>query len=163
MSVQLVNNKKYIISIYKHLYNSLDFSGSSQRIQKKRRTSTKRHSVFYWTFNYLYSRWYCESIFRREKIYEIYDNKNHTVESWKQEFKKLINWTISNLSDTIVEIRNMWNTLNNHLWWISNYFKSRHTNSIAEWLNSRIRRVLNNSRWFRNYDYMVYRILRLFW
>ena len=40
-----------------------------------------------------------------EKIYEIYDNKNHTIESWKQEFKKLINWTINRLSDTIVEIR----------------------------------------------------------
>jgi len=97
------------------------------------------------------------------KIYEIYDNKNNTVESWKQEFKKLINWTINRLSDTIIEIRNMWNTLNNHLWWISNYFKFSHTNSIAEWLNSRIRRVLSNSRWFKNFDYMIYRILRLFW
>jgi len=99
------------------------------------------------------------------KVYNIYD------EFWinwispavaKQKFKDLLNWKIDKYWENITEIRNMWNTLKNNLHWISNYFISWHSNWFAEWLHSRIRRDLSNARWFKNKDYMVYKIERKF-
>jgi transposase len=43
---------------------------------------------------------------------------------------------------------------------LTNYFISLHSTAYAEWLHSRIRELIQNVRWFRNKDYMMYRILR---
>lgn len=45
---------------------------------------------------------------------------------------------------------------------LTNYFISLHSTAYAEWLHSRIRELIQNVRWFRNKDYMMYRILKIF-
>ena len=101
-----------------------------------------------------------------EQVYNIYDKNTdfnkYTPKIAKQRFEHLINWRVSRYWENIIEIRNMWNTLNNNLHGISNYFISWHSNWFAEWLHSRIRRDLSNARWFKNKDYMVYKIERKF-
>lgn len=100
-----------------------------------------------------------------EQVYSIYDkfwDTWITPKEAKEEFRNLINWKISKYWKNITEIRNMWNTLNNNLYWICNYFISWHSNWFAEWLHSRIRRNLSNARWFKNKDYMVYKIEKKF-
>ena len=101
-----------------------------------------------------------------EQVYNIYDKNTdfnkYTLKIARQRFKHLINWRVSRYWENITEIRNMWNTLNNNIIWISNYFISWHSNWAAEWLHSRIRRDLSNARWFKNKDYMVYKIERKF-
>jgi transposase len=52
--------------------------------------------------------------------------------------------------------------IKNHFDRILNYFDGRLTNGYAEWLNSRIQRVISNSRWFTDHDYMIYRIIKIF-
>ena len=96
-----------------------------------------------------------------ERFYEIYDDKKKTPEEAKKKFKELINTKIANNS-SIIEIKNIWKMLERHLQWIVNYFHSGHNNWFAEWLHSRIKRILSNSKWFRNKDYMVYRIMKNF-
>lgn len=49
-----------------------------------------------------------------------------------------------------------------HFDWLTNYFISLHSTAYAEWLHSRIRELIQNVRWFRNKDYMMYRILKIF-
>jgi len=65
----------------------------------------------------------------------------------------------------LIKIKNNYaknNTLKNNLHWICNYFISWYSNWFAEWLHSRIRRDLSNARWYKNKDYMVYKIERKF-
>lgn len=45
---------------------------------------------------------------------------------------------------------------------LANYFISMHSTAYAEWLHSRIRELIQNVRWFKNKDYMIYRILKMF-
>ena len=45
---------------------------------------------------------------------------------------------------------------------LANYFISLHSTAYAEWLHSRIRELIQNVRWFKNKDYMMYRILKVF-
>lgn len=88
-------------------------------------------------------------------LYEIYDNKQKTI-TFIQWFTK-----ISRL-DNIVEIQNSWRMVQNHLSRISNYFISGFTNAFAENLNSRISRFISNLRWFKDLNYMLYRIIKKF-
>ena len=62
----------------------------------------------------------------------------------------------------ITEMQNAWRLVLNNLEWILNYFISRHSNWYAEWLHSRIWRLISNSRWFKNEEYMVYKIVQIF-
>jgi len=100
-----------------------------------------------------------------EQVYSIYDKFWDTwiiPKEAKEEFKTLINWKFSRHWENITEIRNMWNTINNNLYWICNYFILWYSNWFAEWLHSRIRRDLSNTRWYKNKDYMVYKIEKEF-
>ena len=99
------------------------------------------------------------------QIYDIYDEfwiNKISPENARDKFKNLINWKISIYWENITEIRNMWNTIKNNLIWISNYFISWHSNWFAEWLHSKIRRDLSNARWYKNKDYMIYKIEKKF-
>lgn len=49
-----------------------------------------------------------------------------------------------------------------HFEGLTNYFISMHSTAYAEWLHSRIRELIQNVRWFKNKDYMIYRILKMF-
>jgi hypothetical protein len=53
--------------------------------------------------------------------------------------------------------------IKNHFERICNYFSVRLTNAYAEWLNSRIQRIISNSKWFKDQDYMIYRMIKIFW
>lgn len=94
-----------------------------------------------------------------EKIFEIYDSEISIKEAKKQ-FSKWFT-AISRL-DYITELQNTWRMIKNHFDRIVNYFSSRLTNGYAEWLNSRIQKVISNSRWFKSKDYMIYRIIKIF-
>ena len=52
--------------------------------------------------------------------------------------------------------------IQNHLVRIMHYFDNKFTNAFAEWLNSRIQRFVSNLRWFKNQNYMLYRIITKF-
>jgi len=92
---------------------------------------------------------------------EIYDSRAcKTIAT--EEFK----WWISKgrkLWKKILEVKNMTRMINNRLDSITNYFISRSTNWYAEWLNSRIQRLISYARWFRNMNYTIFRIIKLFW
>ncbi len=62
----------------------------------------------------------------------------------------------------VAEAETMANTLSNRKESICNYFLHNHSNGYAEWLNSRIARLLSVSRGFKNKDYMLYRITQIF-
>jgi transposase len=90
----------------------------------------------------------------------IYD-EDIQKEEWKQKIQQRIaQW--NEIRQTIIEVDNVISTIEKRLESISNYFISGHSNWFAEWLNSRIQRLISMSRWFKNKDYMIYRIIKLF-
>jgi transposase len=92
------------------------------------------------------------------KLREIFD-ETETKEEWQQ---KISQWIADWLNlRKIDEIDNLINTVDNRFETICNYFISRHSNWFAEWLHSRIQRLISMSRWFVNKDYMIYRIIKL--
>ncbi len=94
------------------------------------------------------------------KLRIIYD-KDLTKKKWKEEIIKWIEeW--KKIREKVIEVNNMIRTIERRIETISNYFISRHSNWFAEWLNSRIQRLISMSRWFKNKDYMIYRIIKLF-
>lgn len=95
-----------------------------------------------------------------EKIFEIYDSKI-TVEQARYQFNKWFT-AISKL-DFITELQNAWRMIKNHFDRILNYFSNRLTNGYAEWLNSRMQKVISNSKGFKDKDYMIYRMIKIFW
>ena len=94
------------------------------------------------------------------KLRIVYDKKQ-TREEWK---RLILQWITEweKIRQNIVEVNNMIWTIERRIETISNYFISRHSNWFAEWLNSRIQRLISMSRWFKNKDYMIYRIIKLF-
>ena len=94
-----------------------------------------------------------------EKFYEIYDSKV----SWEQARSLWQDW-FQRISkhEAIKELQNAGRTVKNHLEGILNYFGTRSTNAFAEWLHSRIRRMISSVRWFKNKHYMLYRIMKIF-
>ena len=94
-----------------------------------------------------------------ERLFEIYDN-NYSIENARIEFNK---WFIfSSKLDFIIELQNTWRMIKNHFNRILNYFQNRLTNWYAEWLNSRMQRIISNLRWFKNQNYMIYRMIKIF-
>lgn len=94
-----------------------------------------------------------------EEFYRIYDSDATRASAkslWEEWFRK-----ISRFSN-IRELQNAGRTVKNHLEGVLNYFEDRNTNAFAEGLHSRIRRLLSNSRGFRNRDYLFYRIKKAF-
>jgi hypothetical protein len=59
-------------------------------------------------------------------------------------------------------MQNSWRMIQNHLSRIMNYFDNWFSNAFAEWLNSRIQRFISDLRWFKNTNYMLYRIITKF-
>jgi transposase len=93
------------------------------------------------------------------QLWKIYD-EHGTVEFGKQKINQwLIDWF--DIRSRIDEVGNFTKTIENRIETISNYFTSRHSNGFAEWLHSRIQRLISMSRWFINKDYMIYRIIKL--
>ena len=95
-----------------------------------------------------------------EKVFSIYDS-NISVDKAKEEFNKW--FTIISKLDFITELQNTGRMIKNHFDRICNYFISRLTNGYAEWLNSRMQKIISNSRWFKDQDYMIYRMIKIFW
>jgi transposase len=95
-----------------------------------------------------------------EEIFNIYDFST-CKKTARKRFERWFS-SLSNL-DFITELQNTWRMIKYHFDRILNYFRTRLTNWYAEWLNSRIQRVISNSRWFKNSDYMIYRIIKIFW
>lgn len=94
-----------------------------------------------------------------EEVFAIYDAKICK----KQARKRFERWfmQISKL-DFIDELQNSWRLIRNHFDRILNYFRHRLTNGYAEGLNSRMQRIISNARWFKDKDYMVYRMIKIF-
>ena len=90
----------------------------------------------------------------------VYDKERTREEGENEIFKWISEWV--KIRKKIVEVNNMIWTVERRIETISNYFISRHSNWFAEWLNSRIQRLISMSRWFKNKDYMIYRIIKLF-
>ena len=94
-----------------------------------------------------------------EEVFYIYDFSS-CKKIAKKRFEK---WfiKISKLG-FITELQNSWRLIKNHFDRILNYFRSRLTSGYAEWLNSRIQRIISSSRWFKNTNFMIYRIIKIF-
>lgn len=123
-----------------------------------------------WNFNQ-YLRWDCFELIpgfeeivamykQIEAVFDIYDS-DFTVTQAKDKFNKWFT-SISKL-DFITELQNTWRMIKNHFDRIINYFSTRLTNGYAEWLNSRMQKVISNSKWFKDQDYMIYRMIKIFW
>lgn len=148
--------------------------------QKFANTETKLELISRWRYQLLkrrkdwnlnqYLRWDCMKLVpwfeeitamyeQIEKIFEIYDS-DITVDKAKEEFTK---WFVSiSRLDFITELQNAWRMIKNHFDRICNYFSSRLTNGYAEWLNSRMQKIISNSKWFKDQDYMIYRMIKIF-
>ena len=85
-------------------------------------------------------------------LFDIYDEEKNalTFQEWFTKISK---------REDIIEIQNSWRMIQNHLVRIIQYFDNKFTNAFAEWLNSRIQNFLSNLRWFKNPNYMLYRII----
>ncbi len=88
-------------------------------------------------------------------LFDIFDEKKGAL-SFQQWFSKI------SKRENIIEMQNSWRIVQNHLVRILAYFDNKFTNAFAESLNSRIKRFISNLRWFKNQDYMIYRIIRKF-
>ncbi len=88
-------------------------------------------------------------------LFNIFDEEKNalTFQKW---FTKI------STREEIVEMQNSWRMIQNHLVRIMHYFDNKFTNAFAEWLNSRIQRFVSNLRWFKNQNYMLYRIIAKF-
>lgn len=88
-------------------------------------------------------------------LFDIFDKKEQALsfQEWLSKISKL---------EYIIEMQNSWRMIQNHLTRILNYFNNWFTNAFAEWLNSRIQRFVSNLRWFKNENYMLYRIITKF-
>ncbi len=88
-------------------------------------------------------------------LFNIFDKADNAL-SFPQWFTK-----ISKL-EYIIEMQNSWRMIQNHLSRIMNYFNNWFSNAFAEWLNSRIQRFVSDLRWFKDTNYMLYRIITKF-
>lgn len=93
-----------------------------------------------------------------QELFKLFD-AHLSIEDWEKRIQKWINKAEKiNHKD----IQAMVKTTNLHLESLVNYFLSRHSTWYAEWLHSRIRELIQTVRWFKNKDYMIYRILKMF-
>jgi len=95
-----------------------------------------------------------------QDLFSVFDSC-HDVCEWEKKMKKWVE-KYENHSYKWTEIKNMISTIQLHHTWIMNYFISRHSTWYSEGLHSRIRELLQTVRWFKNKDFMIYRILKLF-
>ncbi len=82
------------------------------------------------------------------------DEKALSFQKWFTKISKIEN---------ITEMQNSGRMIQNHLVRIMAYFDNWFTNAFAEWLNSQIARFVSNLRWFKNQNYMLYRVVKKFW
>ena len=89
------------------------------------------------------------------ELYLIYEKR-----IWKIEWTKLmVEWIKkARRYKRIPELLHIADSIENKLDFITNYFISRHTNWYWEWLNSRIWKIIRDSKWFINNDYMIFRL-----
>lgn len=88
-------------------------------------------------------------------LFDIFDKADNAL-SFQEWFSK-----ISKL-ENIIEMQNSGRMIQNHLSRIMNYFNNWFSNAFAEWLNSRIQRFVSDLRWFKDTNYMLYRIITKF-
>ena len=88
-------------------------------------------------------------------LFKIFDEEKNSI-TFQEWFTKI------SKRENIIEMQNSWRMIQNHLVRIMNYFNNRFTNAFAEWLNSQIQRFVSNLRWFKNQNYMLYRIITKF-
>ena len=97
------------------------------------------------------------AIFNKQMdLYNIYEkkiNKEDAIVFMKQWIKSSRRYT------RIPEILDISNSIEKKLDWITNYFVSRHNNWYWEWLNSRIWKIIRDSKGFTNNDYMIFRLI----
>ena len=148
---------------------TLDNIGTGHYETKRELVTRLRYQLFKrkkdWNQNQI-NRWkiiknikeFSEIIYSYEIIWDLFDifDKKKNALSFKQWFHK-----ISKI-ESIVEMQNSGRMIQNHLTRIKNYFDNWFTNAFAEWLNSRIARFLSNLRWFKDENYMIYRIIKKF-
>lgn len=122
-----------------------------------------------WNLNQ-HSRWNCFKLVPQlqdiaamyekvEEVFVIYDFST-CKKTAKKRFERWFN-SLTNL-DFITELQNSWRMIKNYFDRILNYFRNRLTNWYAEWLNSRMQKVISNSKWFKDQDYMIYRMIKIF-
>ncbi len=90
------------------------------------------------------------------KLYDIYERKV-TKEVGTILMKEWI--TGARRYTRIPESLHLANSIERKLDLITNYFISRHTNGYWEWLNSRIGKIVRDSKGFTNNDYMIFRLI----
>ena len=90
------------------------------------------------------------------ELYNIYEKRIN-----KQEATILIKQWIKSTRkySRVPEMLHIANSIEKKLDLITNYFVSRHNNWYWEWLNSRIWRIIRDSRGFINNDYMIFRLI----
>jgi len=88
-------------------------------------------------------------------LFDMYDQKDDAL-SFQQWFSKISKF------ENIIEMQNSWRMVQNHLVRILAYFNNWFTNAFAENLNSRIQRFVSDLRWFKDHNYMLYRIITKF-
>ena len=156
-----IDRKKYIPKKLENDESRLDFVKRLHYQIFKRRKDWNEFQIKRWETLKLHDEFYDVKIGYEilEKFYEIYDKEISRVKA-----KVLWNNWLKRISghEQIIELQNVGRTISNHLEWILNYFDNRSTNAFAEWLHSRIRRMISNVRWFKNKHYMLYRIKKIF-
>ena len=121
----------------------------NQRLRRKIIQNIEAFDIVVQAYNYVHS---------VREIYDLQTSKQHATALF---IERIVRWEKE--WRNISEINNMRKMIENRLDSITNYFRHRSTNGFAEGLNSRIQRLVSNARWFKNINYTIYRIIKLFW
>jgi len=152
------NKRKYKIKRYSNGETKLEMlTRSHYQIRKNRKNWTtkevKRWNIMrkiacFKALIAIYRRW--------QDLYEIYEKRID-----KKEATILIKWWIklTRRYSRVPELLHLANSVERKLDWITNYFVSRHNNWYWEWLNSRVWKIVRDSRGFTNNDYMIFRLI----
>lgn len=98
-----------------------------------------------------------EYVLIMRKIYDSNIWKNEAIVQFSRRLKRE-----KKLWKNTPEVENMKRMIENRLDSITNYFRGRNTNWFAEWLNSRIWNLITMCKWFKNMNYTIYRVIKLF-
>lgn len=152
------NKKKYRVKRYNNWETKLEMiTRSHYQIRKNKQNWTqkeiKRWNIMkklscFKALTAIYDKW--------KDLYEIYERRIN-----KEEANILMKWWMksSRRYSRVSEILHLANSIERKLDWITNYFVSRHNNWYWEWLNSRIWKIVQDSRGFTNNDYMIFRLI----
>lgn len=151
------NKRKFKVKRYKNWETKLEMiTRSHYQIRKNRKNWTPKE-VNRWNIMRKISVFKALiAIYEQSmSLYDIYEKRINKTDATKL----MKEWIKTNRRySRVPEMLHLADSIERKLDYITNYFVSRHNNWYWEWLNSRIWKIVRDSRGFTNNDYMIFRL-----